>query len=114
MEGDAQSYLIGIRHLTTFDLTTIIEYYHNGTGFSVDEMKNYYAFIDRGYNLYQTTGNTAILGNAQQMAEAGYGRSSAMAELSVRPFQPERTVRHSLFHAVAHLDDEHGRPRAGR
>lgn len=76
VEGDAQSYLIGLRHLTTFDLTTILEYYHNGTGFSGDDMKNYYAFINRGYNVYQKTGNTAPLTAAQQMAEGNYGRFS--------------------------------------
>jgi hypothetical protein len=78
VEGDAISYVIGIRHLTTFDLTTIIEYYHNGAGFSSDDMKNYYTYIARGYNTYQTTGNATALVNAQQMAEGGYGRSSAM------------------------------------
>jgi hypothetical protein len=78
VEGDAQSYLIGLRHLTTFDLTTILEYYHNGTGFSADDMKNYYAFINRGYNTYQTTGNAAPLTAAQQMAEGNYGRFSPM------------------------------------
>lgn len=76
VEGDAQSYLIGLRHLTTFDLTTILEYYHNGTGFSGDDMKNYYAFINRSYNVYQKTGNTAPLTAAQQMAEGNYGRFS--------------------------------------
>jgi hypothetical protein len=78
VEGDALSYVVGIRHLTTFDLTTIIEYYHNGMGVSGDDMKNYFAYITRGYDAYQTTGNTTILGNAQQMAEGGYGRASAM------------------------------------
>jgi hypothetical protein len=71
IEGDAISYVVGFRHLTSFDLTTIIEYYHNGTGFSVDEMENYYAYITRGYDTYQTTGNATILGNAPQMAEGG-------------------------------------------
>ncbi len=90
VEGDALSYVIGIRHLTTFDLTTIIEYYHNGMGFSGDDMKNYYTYITRGYNTYQTTGNAAALGNAQQMAEGGYGRSSAMGNyLYVRCSQKE-------------------------
>jgi hypothetical protein len=90
VEGDAVSYVIGIRHLTTFDLTTIIEYYHNGMGFSGDDMKNYYAFIARGYNTYQTTGNATALGNAQQMAEGSYGRSSAMENyLYVRFSQKE-------------------------
>lgn len=90
VEADTVNYIIGLRHLTTFDLTTIIEYYHNGTGFSVDEMENYYRLINRGYSIYRTTGNTAILGNAQQMAEGGYGRSNAMANyLYVRFSQKE-------------------------
>jgi len=76
VEGDAQSYLIGLRYLTTFDLTTIIEYYHNGTGFSGDDMKHFYAFIDRGYGIYQNTGNAAPLIAAQQMAAGNYGRFS--------------------------------------
>lgn len=78
VEGDAVSYVVGIRHLTTFNLTTIIEYYHNGTGVSGDDMKNYYAYVARGYDTYQTTGSATILGNAQQMADGGYGRFSAM------------------------------------
>jgi len=90
VEGDAVSYVIGIRHLTTFDLTTIIEYYHNGMGFSGDDMKNYYAYVARSYNTYQTTGNVNALVNAQQMAEGSYGRSSAMENyLYVRFSQKE-------------------------
>lgn len=89
-EGEAISYLIGIRYLTAFDLTTIIEYYHNGAGFNEDEMKNYYGLINRGYDTYQTTGNTALLGNALQMAEGGYGRANAMTDyLYVRLSQKE-------------------------
>ena len=90
VEGDAISYLIGLRHLTAFDLTTIIEYYHNGTGYSVDDMKNYYGYIHRGYQAYRATGNASALVNAQQMADAGYGRFSAMANyLYVRLSQKE-------------------------
>ncbi len=90
VEGDAVSYVIGIRHLTTFDLTTIIEYYHNGMGFSGNDMKNYYAYITRGYNTYQTTGNATLLGNVQQMAEGSYGRANAMANyLYIRFSQKE-------------------------
>ena len=78
LEADAQSYLIGIRHLTTFDLTTIIEYYHNGTGFSGDELRNYYGVINRAYNQFIATGNASALGNIQTMTEGSYGRSSPM------------------------------------
>ncbi|MHB8908603.1 MAG: hypothetical protein ACYDAA_06965 [Syntrophales bacterium] len=77
VEADVQSYLAGIRHLTTFDLTTIIEYYHNGAGFSGSELENYFAFADRAYNLYQSTGNAAALTSARSLADGGYGRFSA-------------------------------------
>ncbi len=90
IEAEAHSFLIGVRHLTSFDLTTIIEYYHNGAGFSSDEMKNYYGIINRGYDVYRSTGNTTLLGNALQMAEGGYGRANAMTDyLYVRLSQKE-------------------------
>jgi len=90
LEANAQSYLIGIRHLTTFDLTTIIEYYHNGTGYSVDEIKNYYGVINRGYNQFIATGNASALGNVQTMTEGSYGRSSPMENyLYIRLSQKE-------------------------
>jgi len=77
VETAAQSYLVGIRHLTTFDLTTIVEYYHNGTGFSGDELENYFSYVNRAYNLYQSTGKTAALTSAKNLADGAYGRSSA-------------------------------------
>ncbi|MFA5182301.1 MAG: hypothetical protein WC405_13355 [Syntrophales bacterium] len=82
--------LMGIRHLTTFDLTTILEYYHNGTGFSADDMKNYYNYIRRGYNGYQSTGSAQILNVAQNLAAGGYGRLSPMEDyLQLRLSQKE-------------------------
>jgi len=78
VEAEAHSFLIGIRHLTSFDLTTIIEFYHSDAGFSADEMKNYFSFINRGYGIYQSTGNAAALAQAQQLAESGYARANAM------------------------------------
>ncbi len=76
IQDDVTSYLIGLRYLTNFDLTTIVEYYHNGTGYGTDELKNFYAFINRGYNAYKATGNAAPLISAQNMADGGYGRFS--------------------------------------
>jgi len=84
VESDAQSYLAGIRHLTASDLTTIVEYYHNGTGFSDDELKNYFASVNRAYNIYQSTGNVTAL------MDGGYGRFSAGRDyLYVRLSQKE-------------------------
>ena len=87
---EAVSGLAGLRHLTSFDLTTIVEYYHNGTGYSSDDMKDYFRFIHRGYQLYQTTGNSKMLAGAQTLSEGGYGRSSPMQDyLYVRLSQKE-------------------------
>ncbi len=78
MEGEAISYLIGIRHLTSFDLTTIIEFYHSDMGYDEAEMKNFYSLVNRGYDLYQATGDASVLTQAKQMADSGYARSTAM------------------------------------
>ena len=90
-ESDAQSCLVGLRHLTTFDLTTIMEYYHNGTGFSEEERRGFFAAVDRAYDLYQATGKTAALTSAGSMAEtfgrAGSGRDYLYVRLSQKePF----------------------------
>ncbi|OPY15726.1 MAG: hypothetical protein A4E69_00500 [Syntrophus sp. PtaB.Bin138] len=90
IQSDVKSYLIGIRHLTSFDLTTIIEYYHNGTGYSEGEMKDFYALINRGYETYKATGDSTSLIHTRNMAEAGYGRFSPMRDyLYVRLSQKE-------------------------
>lgn len=87
---DTVNGLIGIRHLTTFDLTTILEYYHNGMGFSSDDMKNYYNYIHRGYDLYKTTGNARMLTTAQNLTTGNYGRFSPMEDyLQLRLSQKE-------------------------
>jgi len=87
---DVVSGLMGIRHLTTFDLTTILEYYHNGTGFSADDMKYYYNYIRQGYNRYNSTGNAQMLNAAQNLATGGYGRLSPMDDyLQLRMSQKE-------------------------
>jgi hypothetical protein len=78
--SDEISGLVGIRHLTTFDLTTIVEYYHNGTGAGVDAMENYFRYIKRGFDVYRSTGNAAMIGTAQKLASSGYGRSNPMED----------------------------------
>jgi hypothetical protein len=43
----ATSWLAGIRYLTTFDLTSIIEYFHQGTGYSEQEMTWAFQMIEQ-------------------------------------------------------------------
>jgi hypothetical protein len=77
---DAKSYLLGIRYLTASDTTFILEYYRNGTGFSHLEMKDYFSFIDEGYDLFLVTGNDSGLKRATSVTEGNYGRSNPMKD----------------------------------
>jgi hypothetical protein len=77
---DTLSGLLGVRHLTTFDLTTILEYYHNGTGYSANEMTNYFNFIHSGYQSYQSTGSDRQLVFAQNLTKGSYSRPSPMED----------------------------------
>ncbi|MFO7632029.1 MAG: hypothetical protein R6W76_05780, partial [Caldilinea sp.] len=71
---DAKSYLAGIRYLTTFDTTFICEYYRNGTGFTTNEMKDFFAFVDNGYDVFLASGNDRLLGKASFITDGIYGR----------------------------------------
>jgi hypothetical protein len=74
---DAKSYLIGIRYLTELDTTYIFEYYHNGTGYSVSEMQDFFSFVNMAYDSFVATGNPALL-NKASLAAATYGRTNPM------------------------------------
>jgi len=71
---DAKSYLLGTRYLTTSDTTFIFEYYRNGTGFTHLEMKDYFSFIDKGYDLFLSKGNDSLLKKASSVTQGNYGR----------------------------------------
>jgi hypothetical protein len=77
---DAKSYLLGIRYLTPWDTTFILEYYRNGTGFTHLEMKDYFTFIDKGYDLFLAAGNDSPLKKATSVTEGNYGRSNPMKD----------------------------------
>jgi hypothetical protein len=77
---DAKSYLLGIRYLTPWDTTIIFEYYRNGIGFTHLEMKDYFTFIDRGYDVYLLTGNESLLRKAESVTEGNYGRPNPMQD----------------------------------
>jgi len=77
---DAKSYLLGIRYLTASDTTFIFEYYRNGTGFTHLEMKDYFTFIDKGYDLFLVAGNDSLLKKATSVTEGNYGKSNPMKD----------------------------------
>lgn len=71
---NARNYLIGIRYLSEQDTTYIIEYYHNGTGYSPKEMRDYFSFVDKSYGVYTATGNPGMLNKAINLTQNIYGR----------------------------------------
>jgi hypothetical protein len=86
---DATSCLLGIRYLSLRETTYILEYYYNGTGYTKDQMSDYFAFVNKGYNQYLATGNDALLTRASNLSK-NYGRNTPMTDyLYLRVSQKE-------------------------
>lgn len=89
-ESDVASFLIGFRYLSMQETTYIFEYYHNGTGFTQDEVENFFSFINVGYDTYLAGRSDALLKRAQSLSESGYGRANVMKDyLYLRVSQKE-------------------------
>ena len=74
VRGDAQRWLLGMRHLSERDTTTILEYYRNGPGLTESEMQSFVQFVDNAYAQYLATGNDAALNRAANALRGGYGQ----------------------------------------
>jgi hypothetical protein len=79
-EAEALSYLFGVRYLTEKETTYILEYYHNGTGFSREQFRDFTIFVDRSYETFRSTGNDNGLLQASRLAEAAYGSPNPMRD----------------------------------
>jgi hypothetical protein len=66
----ANNYLLGLRYLTANETTIISEYYHNGAGFSRNQLDDFYHLVRSAEN----TSNTSLLNRLQQLARQGYAR----------------------------------------
>jgi hypothetical protein len=76
-QSEALSYLLGLRYLSELETTYILEYYRNGTGFSREQMTDFYGFVDRSYQTYVNTGNDSGMVRATSLADGPYGRPNA-------------------------------------
>jgi hypothetical protein len=74
---DATSWLLGLRYLTEQDTTYIVEYYRNGTGFTEQEVQDYFTFVHNAYDSYLSTGNDSLLQKATAVTEKNYARPNA-------------------------------------
>lgn len=89
-EADAQNYLVGIRYLTAAQTTWIAEYYHNDTGFSREEMRDFFTFVNRGFNAFEATGDSSLLQQAENLGQGDYARMNPMRDyLYLRVSQKE-------------------------
>lgn len=75
--GAARSYLLGLRYLSASEITTIVEYYCNGTGYSEEQMRDYFAFVHTAYDQFVTTGDSTLLARAQAV-QSSYVRPNPM------------------------------------
>jgi hypothetical protein len=71
---NAMNTLLGLRYLTSRDTTYILEYYQNGQGYSSQEMDDFFSFVDKGYSLYTSSGNSSLLSRAINLSQGSYGK----------------------------------------
>jgi hypothetical protein len=76
--ADVMSYLVGFRYLTERETTFIVEYYRNGTGFTGEQMEDFFRFVDTSDATFRTTGNPTGIRRAITLAEGSYGRPNPM------------------------------------
>ncbi len=74
-ERSALSTLLGLRYLNETDLTTIIEYFHNGGGYSEGELAQFLSLIQDGYTEFLASGSESLLDQADLVSQRGYGRA---------------------------------------
>jgi hypothetical protein len=75
-QSDALSQLIGLRYLSERETTYILEYYHNGAGYSRSEIKDFFTFVDRSYRTFENTGDDSGLVRAAGLLGGPYGMPS--------------------------------------
>jgi len=56
-----KKYLLGLRYLSESEITTIIEFYHNGNGFSETELDTFYQLVDDTGIQFFSSGNNTLL-----------------------------------------------------
>lgn len=71
-EVSVSRYLFGLRYLAKNDITTIIEYYHNGAGFSSEELTAFYQLVEDADSHLADSGSDNFIQNAKAVSNKGY------------------------------------------
>ena len=72
-ERSVSQYLLGLRYLTENDITAIVEYYHNGAGFSGTELDRFYRRVDDAL----ASESDHALDTARALSKKGYASAQA-------------------------------------
>jgi hypothetical protein len=84
------NFLLGVRYLTPTNLTVIFEYYRNGSGYTSQEIGDFYYRVDQAYLLYEATGDDTQLGSLAGAAGSAYRTFAPMQDyLYLRASQKE-------------------------
>ncbi len=72
-QDNALSWLLGIRYLTENDITSIVEYYHNDTGYTEEEMSNFFRYAQAAGEEFRQAASRLLLDRAIDASLKGYG-----------------------------------------
>ncbi|MEJ2398264.1 MAG: hypothetical protein P8Z67_08455 [Gammaproteobacteria bacterium] len=64
----AQQWLLGLRYLTENETTLIAEYYHNGAGYTSEQMQSYFSAVDTA----SASNNTTLLNSLASIGTKSY------------------------------------------
>jgi len=87
--GPVHRALLGLRYLTPSDVTYILEYQHNGSGYSRGELGDFYDYVDDAVAQFQATGDAAALAQARRLNRLYYssrplGRNALYLRASIK------------------------------
>ncbi|MEW6264038.1 MAG: hypothetical protein AB1641_13260 [Thermodesulfobacteriota bacterium] len=66
------SWLLGLRYLNAYETTSIVELYHNGAGYSPDEIDDFFLFQENVYRRFLAKRQISVLSEAVQKSNIYY------------------------------------------
>ena len=75
----AGSLVMGLKYGAPSAMNVILEYYHDSTGYNVEQMRGFYSLIDRGFQEWEVSGDDYGLKRAETL-EAPYTASTPMQD----------------------------------
>lgn len=76
-QAQATSWLLGLRYLSEQNITTILEYYHNGAGYTREELDRFYMLASEAGDAYLQVSDATLFEKALLVSRSGYGAYQA-------------------------------------